>query len=61
LTISRCVGGRSREGGSAFADDPFVFSNLKTWLLGTHHDGSTPAPQAYLNEYVFRFIAAFIR
>ncbi len=32
-----------------------VFSNLKTWLLGTHHGVSKIHLQAYLNEYVFRF------
>jgi len=33
-----------------------VFSNLKTWLLGTHH-GSVKKQhmQAYLNEFTFRF------
>ena len=33
-----------------------VFSNLKTWLLGTHH-GSVQKQhmQAYLNEFTFRF------
>jgi transposase-like protein len=32
-----------------------VFSNLKTWLLGTHHGVSKQHLQAYLNEYTFRF------
>jgi transposase-like protein len=32
-----------------------VFSNLKTWLLGTHHGVSKQHLQAYLNEYAFRF------
>lgn len=32
-----------------------VFSNLKAWLLGTHHGVSPKHLQAYLNEYVFRF------
>ncbi len=33
-----------------------VFSNLKTWLLGTHHGAvSKQHLQAYLNEYIFRF------
>ncbi len=32
-----------------------VFSNLKTWLLGTHHGVSEQHLQAYLNEYCFRF------
>ncbi|MFC2016161.1 IS1595 family transposase [Chloroflexota bacterium] len=32
-----------------------VFSNLKTWLIGTHHGVSKQHLQAYLNEYAFRF------
>lgn len=32
-----------------------VFSNLKSWLIGTHHGVSTHHLPAYLNEYVFRF------
>lgn len=32
-----------------------VFSNLKTWLLGTHHGVSAKHLQAYLNEFTFRF------
>ena len=32
-----------------------VFSNLKTWLIGTHHGVSLQHLQAYLNEYTFRF------
>lgn len=33
-----------------------VFSNLKAWLLGTHHGAVLKRHlQAYLNEYVFRF------
>ncbi len=37
-----------------------VFSNLKTWLLGTHHGRIEPKHlQAYLNEYVFRFNRRF--
>ncbi len=36
-----------------------VFSNLKTWLLGTHHGVSQTHLQAYLNEYVFRFNRRF--
>lgn len=31
-----------------------IFSNLKTWLLGTHHGVSPQHLPAYLNEYVFR-------
>ncbi len=36
-----------------------VFSNLKTWLRGTHHGVSAHHLQAYLNEYVFRFNRRF--
>jgi transposase-like protein len=32
-----------------------VFSNLKTWLRGTHHGVDTKHLQAYLNEFVFRY------
>ena len=32
-----------------------VFSNLKTWLNGTHHGASAKHLQAYLNEFTFRF------
>jgi transposase-like protein len=36
-----------------------VFSNLKTWLLGTHHGVSHQHLQAYLNEFTFRFNRRF--
>lgn len=37
-----------------------VFSNLKTWLDGTHHGRVEPHHlQAYLNEFVFRFNRRF--
>ena len=36
-----------------------VFSNLKAWLLGTHHGVSQQHLQAYLNEFVFRFNVRF--
>jgi transposase-like protein len=36
-----------------------VFSNLKTWLLGTHHGVSQQHLQAYLDEYTFRFNRRF--
>ena len=32
-----------------------VFSNLKTWLRGTHHGVSPQHLSAYLNEFTFRF------
>ena len=31
-----------------------AFSNLKTWLMGTHHGVSKHHLPAYLNEFVFR-------
>ncbi len=36
-----------------------AFSNLKAWLLGTHHGVSHQHLQAYLNEFVFRFNRRF--
>ena len=36
-----------------------VFSNLKAWLLGTHHGVSAQHLPAYLNEFVFRFNRRF--
>ncbi len=36
-----------------------MFSNFKTWLLGTHHGVSQQHLPAYLNEYVFRFNRRF--
>lgn len=36
-----------------------VISNLKAWLLGTHHGVSPQHLQAYLNEFVFRFNRRF--
>jgi transposase-like protein len=32
-----------------------VFSNLKAWLMGTHHGVEPKYLQAYLDEFVFRF------
>jgi len=37
-----------------------IFSNLKTWILGTHHGAIAQHHlQAYLNEYVYRFNRRF--
>ena len=36
-----------------------VFSNLKSWLSGTHHGVSQRHLQAYLNEFTFRFNRRF--
>ena len=39
-----------------------IISNLKTWLLGTHHGRIDPKHlQAYLNEFTFRFNRRFWR
>lgn len=39
-----------------------IFSNLKTWLLGTHHGAVTSKHlQAYLNEYTYRFNRRYLR
>ena len=37
-----------------------AFSNLKSWLLGTHHGVHHRHFQAYLNEFVFRFRPTFL-
>jgi len=36
-----------------------VVSNLKTWLQGTHHGVGADHLDAYLDEFVFRFIRRF--
>jgi len=36
-----------------------AFSNLKTWLQGTHHGVGKEHLQAYLDEFVFRFNRRF--
>ena len=36
-----------------------TFSNLKTWLQGTHHSVSKQHLQAYLDEFVFRYNGRF--
>ena len=36
-----------------------VFSNLKTWLRGTHHSVGADHLDQYLNEFVFRFNRRF--
>lgn len=44
--------------GQAGANLPHIhraFSNLKSWLVGTHHGVSPQHLPAYLNEYVYRF------
>jgi len=44
-----------RRAGTLFPRVHRVFSNLKTWLAGTHHGVGEQHLQHYLNEYVFRF------
>ena len=54
---------RSQRAARALGGDPGellprvhrVISNLKSWLLGTHHGVSGEHLPAYLDEYVFRF------
>jgi transposase-like protein len=36
-----------------------IFSNLKSWIIGTHHGVSQDHLQNYLDEYVFRFNRRF--
>lgn len=36
-----------------------AFTNLNTWLMGTHHGVSQQHLSAYLNEFVFRFNRRF--
>jgi transposase-like protein len=54
-----------REGGDPEIAEKYlplihlVFSNLKAWLLGTHHSVSDRHLQAYLNEFTFRFNRRF--
>ena len=36
-----------------------AFSNLKTWMMGTHHGVSQKHLPAYLDEFVFRFSRRF--
>ena len=47
--------GRATNAGTLFPRVHRVFSNLKTWLTGTHHGVGAQHLQHYLNEYVFRF------
>jgi transposase-like protein len=47
--------GRPTNVGTLFPRVHRVFSNLKTWLTGTHHGVGAHHLQHYLDEYVFRF------
>ncbi len=51
----RRVQGNSRETGQVVAPAHRVISNLKAWLIGTHHGVGRPHLQADLDEFVFRF------
>jgi len=56
----RIVQGKGREAVPILPHIHRVFSNLKTWLLGTYHGRvEQKYLQAYLNEYTFRFNRRF--
>jgi len=48
------IGENSKEVAEKLPHIHQAFSNLKAWLLGTHHGVSGKHLQAYLNEYTFR-------
>jgi transposase-like protein len=57
---NRIVQGKGREAIPILPHIHRVFSNLKTWILGTHHGRiEKKYLQAYLNEYSFRFNRRF--
>lgn len=51
----KTVGTRRDTASVSFPRVHRVFSNLKTWLAGTHHGVSRKHLPHYLNEFVFRF------
>jgi transposase-like protein len=53
------LGGDPEKAEQALPMIHLVFSNLKAWILGTHHGVSPQHLQAYLNEFVFRFNRRF--
>lgn len=53
------LGGDPEKTDQALPMIHLVFSNLKAWILGTHHGVSPQHLQAYLNEFVFRFNRRF--
>lgn len=58
----RIVQGKNREAIPILPHIHRVFSNLKSWLHGTHHGRvEQKYLQAYLNEYTFRFNRRFWR
>ena len=55
MTHRRETQGHAKNAVKLFPRVHRVFSNLKTWLAGTHHGVGEQHLQHYLNEYVFRF------
>lgn len=53
------LGGDPEKADKALPMIHLIFSNLKAWLLGTHHGVSAQHLPAYLNEFVFRFNRRF--
>lgn len=53
------LGGDPEKADQALPMIHLVFSNLKAWILGTHHGVGQRHLQAYLNEFVFRFNRRF--
>ncbi len=53
------LGGDPEKAEKALPMIHLIFSNLKAWLLGTHHGVSAQHLPAYLNEFVFRFNRRF--
>ena len=51
----KVVGASSVEVAEQLVHVHRIFSNLKTWINGTHHGVSGKHLQAYLNEFTFRF------
>jgi len=55
LSLSQAAMKRAGLEGDAVPGVHRVVSNLKTWLLGTHHGVGADHLDHYLNEFVFRF------
>lgn len=47
--------GDAKKASKLFPHVHRTFSNLKTWLKGTHHGVSSKHLRHYINEFVFRF------
>ena len=57
---AKMLGGDPEKADSHLPMIHLVFSNLKTWIMGTHHGAiGQHHLQAYLNEYTFRFNRRF--